>query len=240
MSFYNEEVDLVKNNQDNDLNGKTSTNLDSITVNSNPILDEGVSNKKYIDNEIDKNTILRLSQTLENYLKKTVGNDTYNLTRHDKIQITDARIVKAPNNGGYLLQNWVIFCNDKNGKGKISNFVEPTETNSPTGDSGATSLPLRGDSFMYIETSCNIKGDNVFCSFERTDIIQISNITFFYKRFSAGGTKSMGRFRVQLVDNNTWSTQYTIHKNDRYSDTSTDWTLSKLDFTVENYGIKLI
>ena len=50
----------------------------------------------------------------------------------------------------------------------------------------------------------------------------------------------MGRFRIQLLDNNTWSTQYTIPKIDRYSDTSTDWTLLNLDFTVENYGIKLI
>ena len=93
---------------------------------------------------------------------------------------------------------------------------------------------------MYIETSSNNNGDNVFCSFERTDIIQSSNITFYYNRFSAGGTKSMGRFIIHLLDDNTWSTQYTIPKNDRYSDTSTDWTLLNLDFTVENYGIKLI
>ena len=76
---------------------------------------------------------------------------------------------------------------------------------------------------MYRETSNNNNGDNVFCSFERTDIIQISNITFSYNRFSAGGTKSMGRFRIQLLlDDYTWSTQYTIPKKDRYSDTSTD------------------
>ena len=40
LSFYNEEVDLVKkNNQYNDLNDKKLTNLDSITVNRNPSLD---------------------------------------------------------------------------------------------------------------------------------------------------------------------------------------------------------
>ena len=93
---------------------------------------------------------------------------------------------------------------------------------------------------MYIETNSNNNGDFVFCSFERTDIIQITNITFYYYRFSAGSTKSMGRFRNQLLlDDNTWSTQYTIPKKDRYSDTSTDWTLLDLDFTVEKYGIKL-
>ena len=51
----------------------------------------------------------------------------------------------------------------------------------------------------------------------------------------------MGRFRVQLLlEDNTWSTRYNTPKNDRYNDTSTDWTLVKLNFTEENYGIRLI
>ena len=51
----------------------------------------------------------------------------------------------------------------------------------------------------------------------------------------------MGRFRVQLLlADNTWSTRYNIPKNDRYSDTSTEWTLVSLNFTVENIGIKLV
>ena len=44
----------------------------------------------------------------------------------------------------------------------------------------------------------------------------------------------MGRFRIQLLlEDNTWSTQYTIANNDRYSNASTDWTLLNLDFTQE-------
>ena len=51
----------------------------------------------------------------------------------------------------------------------------------------------------------------------------------------------MGRFRIQfLLEDNTWSTQYTIAKNTQYSFTSTEWTLLKKDFTVEKYGIKII
>ena len=51
----------------------------------------------------------------------------------------------------------------------------------------------------------------------------------------------MGRFRIQLLlEDNTWSTRYNIPKNDRYSDSSTDRTLVSLNFTQENYGIKLI
>ena len=50
----------------------------------------------------------------------------------------------------------------------------------------------------------------------------------------------MGRFRIQIsLEDKTWSTQYTIAKNTQNSDDSSDWTLLYLDFTVENYGIKL-
>ena len=51
----------------------------------------------------------------------------------------------------------------------------------------------------------------------------------------------MGRFRIQLLlDDNTWSTQYTIDKNTQYSDSESEWKLLNLDFAVEKYGIKLI
>ena len=146
----------MKNNQDNDLNDKKLTNLDSITVNKNPSSDNEVSNKIYIDDESDKNTVPRFSQTLENYSKVSVGNDTYNLTKYDGIQITDTTIIIYPNTGGYLLQNWVIKCNDKNKNGKIQNFEKSTKNNSTTGDSGATNLPPIGSSFMYIETSSGL------------------------------------------------------------------------------------
>ena len=51
----------------------------------------------------------------------------------------------------------------------------------------------------------------------------------------------MGRFRIQLLlEDNTWSTQYTIPKKSQYSNSSTEWTLLNLDFARENYGIKII
>ena len=128
--------------------------------------------------------------------------------------------------------------------GKISHLIKSTKTNSPSSQSGATSLRPVGSAFMYVETSSNNHGPNVFVSWERTDIIQITNITFYYNRFSIltdDNLKNMGRFRIQLLlDDNSWSTQYTTAKNTQYNDTSTDWTLLNLDFTVENYGIKSI
>ena len=93
-------------------------------------------------------------------------------------------VIKYPNYAGYLFQNWVIKCNDRINAGKIQNFIRSTKTQSSRDDSGATSLPPIGDSFMYIESSSNNHGDNVFCILERTDIIQISNITSSYNSFS--------------------------------------------------------
>ena len=84
IDFYNESSDLVKNNQDNDFNDNKLTNINSITINNNPSDDNHVCNKKYVDDEIDKNTIVRFNQTLTNYLKVSVGNDLYHLTKYNK------------------------------------------------------------------------------------------------------------------------------------------------------------
>ena len=47
-----------------------------MTVNSNPNLDNELANKKYIDDELDKNTVVRFNWTVKNNLKTSVGNDT--------------------------------------------------------------------------------------------------------------------------------------------------------------------
>ena len=53
--------------------------------------------------------------------------------------------------------------------------------------------------------------------------------------------KIMGRFRIQLLlEDNTWQTRYTIHKNGQFTNTSTEWKLLNLDFSEEDYVIKLI
>ena len=243
LDFYNESNDLVKNNQDNDFNDNKLTNINSIIINNNPTDDNHVCNKKYIDEEIDKNTIVRFNQTLTNYLKISVGNDIYHLTKYNKYYLTDITSMISPNSGSYLLQRWLIESKDKNNNGKISNFIKSTRTGSPTRDSGANALPPTGRAFMYIETSGNNNGDYTYVRLIRTDIIQISNNSFYYNRFSSSDERlrAMGRFRIDLLlDNNIWTNKYTIEKNTQYSDTSTEWKLLSLDFTEENYGIRLI
>ena len=71
------------------------------------------------------------------------------------------------------------FCNDKNNNGSILCFFRATKTKSPTGHLGATKLPPIGDSLLYIETSSNNYDNDVFVSWEITDIIQSTNVTFF-------------------------------------------------------------
>ena len=239
---------MVKNNQDNDFNDNKLTNINSITIKNNPTDDNHVSNKKYVDDSIAEGTLITFNQTLTNYLKVSVGSDIYHLTKYNKIQLTNQTILKYPNGGTSLLPLWRIVCNDRNKNGKINNFIKSSKSSSPTGDSGATNLPPIGGAFMCIETSGNNNnqnnsGSNVFVTLQRTDIIQITNISFYYNRFSSSddSLRAMGRFQIQLLlEDNIWTTQYTINKNSRYSIFSTEWTLLNLDFTVENYGIKLI
>ena len=167
------------------------------------------------------------------------------MTKYDKIHLIDVTEIRSPNIGSDLSPRWRIKNLNKINNTKIGDFIKSTETNSPTGYSGATSLPPIGTAVMYIETTHNNHGHNkIFVSWERTDIIQINNINFYYNGNSIltdNSIKTAGRFRIQkLLKDISWNTQYTIAKNDRYSDTSTDWTLLNLDFTQENYGNKLI
>ena len=243
IDFHNESGDLVKNNQDNNFNDKKLTNINSIIINKKPSSDNEVSNRKYIDEELDKNTIVRLNDdSNDRYLKVNIKNSTYNLQIYNKILLTDTTVIKYPNHGGYLLPNWRIVCNDRNNSGKIQNLIRSTKTNSPTGNAGAVVPPPIGDSFMYIETSSNDFGLNVHCSWERIDIIQISNITFYYNRFSTQGSfRAMGRFRKQiLTKDNVWLTQFNIPENDPYSNSATDWTILSLNITDYSYGVKFI
>ena len=94
----------VFNDQDNEFDNNKFTNLISVTVNRIFISDNELSTKKYIDDSIVEGTLLRFIQTLENYLRVSVGNDTYNMTKKDKLQITDTTETIFSKTGSDLLQ----------------------------------------------------------------------------------------------------------------------------------------
>ena len=161
------DLSSVFNDQDNEFDNNKLNNLDSITDNRNPKSDNELANNYYIDDELDKNTVLRFNQALTNYLKVSVGYDTYILTKYDKIQITDTTEMRYSNIGSDLLQKWNVKCNNKKIQTRKIDFIKSTKTKSPTGYSGATSLPPIGNSFIYIETSSNNHGlERIFVSFE--------------------------------------------------------------------------
>ena len=152
-----------------------------------------MANKKYVDDSIEDDNILKFNRALQNCVKVSVGNNLYNLTKFYKVQISYKTIIKAPDNGGYLLQYWNIKCNGTKNSDERQIFITSTKISSPTDQLGATSLPPFGDSFMYIGTSSNDYGRNVSYSFQWTDISHISIITFYNKTFSAGK-------KIQWVD----------------------------------------
>ena len=169
LGFYDESIAMVKNNQDNILNNNTLTNINSITINNTPTDDNHVSNKKHVDDELDKNTIVRINDdSIDRYLQVRIINTAYNLQIYNKTQTKDTTKLIFSNTGNDLVQNWKIICNNRLGEGRPSDFIKSTKSSSPTGVSGSTSIPLIGNCFMYIETSGNnnnSSNDNVFCFF---------------------------------------------------------------------------
>ena len=63
----------VFNDQDNEFENNKLTNLDSTTVSRDPSTDNQLANKKYIDDSIGEGTIKRFDESLQNYLKVSVG-----------------------------------------------------------------------------------------------------------------------------------------------------------------------
>ena len=123
--------------------------------------------------------------------------------------------MRSPNSGQSLLQKWILKCVNKNYNAKFNTFLKSTPTSSQTVESGASSIPPIAWSFMYVESSGNNHGaDHLSVSWERSDIIHISNIKFYYNRFSTSdqSLRGMDRFRIQLfLEYKTWSTIYNIN-----------------------------
>ena len=97
---------------------------------------------------------------------------------------------------------------------------------------------------MFNGASVNIPGDeNVFISFEGTDIIQISTKNSYYDRFSSPSSnlRSMGLFWIiLLLPNSQWHSRYIIDENTNYRSISKELSYLYLDFTETNYGKKIV
>ena len=146
LRFYNQSSDLVKINQENSFIDKKSINLHSVIVNRSPSSDDQLTNKKIIDDSLSGDVLrlsLRFNQTLESYLKVSVGNESYSLTKFVEIQIRDKTEIHFSNIRSNLLQKLIFEKTESNGS-QIGHFIESTKLNSQTSYSGARQacLPL--------------------------------------------------------------------------------------------------
>ena len=106
-------------------------NSDVVTVNRKPTSENEHQYKKINDDSIWEDTILRLNQTLQNHLKVSFDNTVYNLTKYERKQIIDTKIIENPSSGGYSLLLWITECNDEDINGKIQKSTKSTKTNKP-------------------------------------------------------------------------------------------------------------
>ena len=81
ISRNGRDLSLVFNDQGTDVDRKKLTKLNSVSVNKVPSSDGELANKKAMNDELDENIVLRFDKTLKNYLKVSVGTDTYHLTK---------------------------------------------------------------------------------------------------------------------------------------------------------------
>ena len=75
---------MVKNNQDNDFYDNKLKNLDSVNsvIGSRiTIYDNELTSEMYVDNQLNIKTIVRFNQSVQNFLKVSIGNATYKLTK---------------------------------------------------------------------------------------------------------------------------------------------------------------
>ena len=81
--------------QDIEFNKNKVNCLDGIYFDREPTLPNELSIKKDIENESDKNAILRFKQTLQNYHKVSVGNDVYDITKKSKQKFIDTKVMSS-------------------------------------------------------------------------------------------------------------------------------------------------
>ena len=80
-------LSFVFSDQVNEVDNNKLPFLDSVTVDRNLTIDKELTSWKNVEDEEDKNCILRFNQALENHLKVSVGDDVQNLTIFGRKQI---------------------------------------------------------------------------------------------------------------------------------------------------------
>ena len=139
------------------------------------------------------------------------------------------------------MQGWILDCRDTNEKRARFNFCRRSINTVPSHPvTGAKKLPPTGLAYMYIESSGNNQraDDNSLCaSFSRYDLNNISNISFYYNRYSRDGSENeMASFVIKKLDVKIIWFLFSVYKKcDEYT-LIDGWKSIDLDITTMNYG----
>ena len=83
------------NEQENEFDNIRLTKLDSFLVNENFLLDEEFSNEIYVDEDLEKNHILRFIEPPQNYLKVSVGNTVFIFPKHERKKLLIQQLISS-------------------------------------------------------------------------------------------------------------------------------------------------
>ena len=97
------DLSTVFNDQDNEFINEKLEVLNIVTFNRNQTSDDEPSDIKHVDDSIGERSILKFNQTLQKYLKVSVGNTFYSITKYIEQNFTGTTIKKYPNQKKFLL-----------------------------------------------------------------------------------------------------------------------------------------
>ena len=107
------------NDQCNDVKENKLTNVKTITINNNNTSKQQATKNKYVDDNIRSGTVFIFNATVEKYSKVTVIDLVQNHRQKNGGQIIGTTKIKDPKRGGYLLDQWITRCKDKNAAEKL-------------------------------------------------------------------------------------------------------------------------
>ena len=104
----------------------------SIRVKRDPTSDDELANKKFVDTLKGDCNILSFNQTLQNYLKASLGNDVYSPAKNDKIQITAKTVFKNTNTGRFNYIDGIKNVTTKITKKRHTESADPAKALGPS------------------------------------------------------------------------------------------------------------
>ena len=228
---------LVRSDGDIDFNNHSLTNV------SDPINDNDVTNKKYVDSKFandavqqDDLTVLTSSSNIIALLLDTLdGLISFKIATKEYVDLKFAKpnsiFINFTNNSGSDL--WPGFVLEvAAGMTDITGFFKSSNTTTSSSGTGPTISPPIGDYYAFIEASNPNNGAGKYGIATYTQFENIQRIKFWYHRSGS----AMCRFRLQFLSaTDEWIDQVVLESQNQLSE---DWVLLEETFSDYNKGIR--